>query len=325
MRKLVLALISLIVPACSTVPKLNCAETNWHSLGMADGRQGKEETLAESHFNSCANSTNPMNKELYIQGRGEGLTEYCTAENGYQAGMKNEIYKSVCSKDSETEFLAQYAEGHKTYLLQLELEGTRSELRQKRKEIQEDKSVVGDVSKVYHLLSGTSPTAKIEEREEHLEDQIHLRKSQAPGGALSYHPPRPEEEFLPMIRTVTGMSMGMVMGFGIGHGINGHFGENGWKWTFIDTGIISSLTLLGRNCDQPSPVTGEYAPYNAGCTAGVAFSAIGLIVSRIWQMVEISSGPKKSNFNAQQSQTQFHGAGLSPVRGGASLGAHWSW
>ncbi|MBX9765635.1 MAG: DUF2799 domain-containing protein [Bdellovibrionales bacterium] len=324
MRKIILIL-SLIAPACSTVPKINCEETNWQNLGMSDGRRGREESFADSHLRSCESSSNPMNLELYKEGRAIGLAEYCTPENGYQTGMKNETYQHVCSKEQEPPFLAQYAEGRKTYLLQNELESVRAELRQKRKEIQEDKSVVGDVSKVYHLLSGTSPTAKIEEREERLEDQIYLRKSQAPGNALSYHPPRPEEEFLPMIRTATAMSMGMVVGFGVGHGINGHFGENGWKWTFIDTGLISSLTLVGRNCNEQSPVTGLDAPYSASCNAGAALSAIGLMVSRIWQLVEIAAGPKKTAPSALRQEIQFRGAGVTPLRGGMNLGAHWSW
>lgn len=90
-----------------------CASTDWQRYGVNDGRLGVPTSDRADQFEDCAALGRPVDLAAYQRGRGDGLTEYCTAENGYEAGYEGRSYENVCPPASEQDFLQGFERGRK--------------------------------------------------------------------------------------------------------------------------------------------------------------------------------------------------------------------
>ncbi len=108
-------LLATLAAACTTLTAEErtaaCQATDWASFGNNDGVLGVAAAERDKKFADCAELGYPADISAYEAGRQKGLREYCTAENGYQAGRSARTYRKVCPPELELDFLQGYAQG----------------------------------------------------------------------------------------------------------------------------------------------------------------------------------------------------------------------
>lgn len=107
---------SILLTGCSTLSQQECETGDWHGIGYFDGRNGHPVTRLNDHQKACAEYSIPINTQIYMQARADGLLQYCQPESGYQEGRNGREYKNVCPFELESAFLMEYRLGEKIYL-----------------------------------------------------------------------------------------------------------------------------------------------------------------------------------------------------------------
>jgi len=114
----------VVLASCTTNPRLTdsiqsiCANFDWYEIGRADGTYGSSADKLNERQKQCDGTTNPVNPEMYLNGRDEGLITYCTPYGGIQAGRSGQIYEKVCPENTEAAFLRNYSLGEKIHQLE---------------------------------------------------------------------------------------------------------------------------------------------------------------------------------------------------------------
>jgi len=90
-----------------------CQKTDWHRYGVNDGRLGVSPEARAPMFSDCTELGAPADLVAYQSGRGEGLKEFCSAENGYRQGYRGRRYRRVCPSELEPDFLQGYELGRR--------------------------------------------------------------------------------------------------------------------------------------------------------------------------------------------------------------------
>lgn len=97
MRQALLAFpLLMILNACSTLSEKECHSSDWHQLGIQDGRAGRLERQLDDYTQSCKEYGVRPDIERYQAGRGIGLKQYCTPGNAFRTGLDGETYQGVC-------------------------------------------------------------------------------------------------------------------------------------------------------------------------------------------------------------------------------------
>ena len=100
---------------CATLSKNECLEADWFEIGRKDGIMGKPRALFQKHCDACRDYNVSPDRNIYYAGRREGLTIFCTEDNGFEQGRLGRKYHYVCPADFEPEFLAGYFRGREIY------------------------------------------------------------------------------------------------------------------------------------------------------------------------------------------------------------------
>ncbi len=82
-------------------------------MGRRDGSQGRLANQIQDYAEQCKNAQTPPQVDLYLNGREAGLTDYCTSQNGFEAGRMGREYRHVCPENLEAKFLSGYRRGLK--------------------------------------------------------------------------------------------------------------------------------------------------------------------------------------------------------------------
>jgi hypothetical protein len=88
-------------------------------------------------------------------------------------------------------------------------------------------------------------------------------------------------------RYIAGGIVGTAVGFGIGHAINGEYGNIGWLFTVGETGSIAAM-FGGMVMAVRDSVSGEFD--DRGLTL-MALGAIAMSGLRIWEIVDVWTRP----------------------------------
>jgi hypothetical protein len=105
----------LLLGGCATMDATECQVTDWYQKGIEDGNRGYSEGRLDEHRTACAGVGVEPDAARYEEGRQFGLQAYCVPSRGLQAGMRGEIYRSVCPESTRSEFLAAYRHGEKMH------------------------------------------------------------------------------------------------------------------------------------------------------------------------------------------------------------------
>lgn len=96
---------------CAKLSKQECFEGNWYGIGYKDGIKGHEYDRLLSHEKACVEYRILPDETAYRQGWDDGLSVYCTEQNGYEMGSDVDKYKGTCPQGSERMFLLGYLRG----------------------------------------------------------------------------------------------------------------------------------------------------------------------------------------------------------------------
>ncbi len=108
-------LFSLLVSGCATMGKNECLNAQWQSVGYEDGAKGYNASRIGEYRKSCAEYNVTPNLEAYMQGRLQGLAQWCTPSNGYYQGTRGAVYNGICPEALESDFELAMSEGRAVY------------------------------------------------------------------------------------------------------------------------------------------------------------------------------------------------------------------
>lgn len=105
----------LILSACTTLDESQCQTTNWRDLGQRNGQQGRASSYVAEDEEACARFGIPVDNQSWRAGWEVGIREYCTPQNGLNAGMDGKSYAQSCPADVALGFVLTYAIGKRLY------------------------------------------------------------------------------------------------------------------------------------------------------------------------------------------------------------------
>ncbi|MDO3388607.1 DUF2799 domain-containing protein [Gilvimarinus sp. SDUM040013] len=115
----VLAAQGLIIAAgCSTAPnnQVSCDIPNWQEQGIADAKSGTQPDIIKKYHKSCGDQFSGDNLNAYKLGFFQGLQKFCTYENGFELGSKNDIDSYTCPMELADTFRQGQKDGYRQYL-----------------------------------------------------------------------------------------------------------------------------------------------------------------------------------------------------------------
>jgi len=98
-----------LLGGCATIPEDQCAKVDWYDLGVTDGRAGQVADRLLRHREACAGVQVVPDEQRYLQGRQEGLAEYCRPDNAQREGLAGRPYADVCDATFKRIYQSAYA------------------------------------------------------------------------------------------------------------------------------------------------------------------------------------------------------------------------
>ena len=107
----------LVLQACQTLSKEECAVAQWSTIGERDGAAGRSLGYLSNHIKACSKSGQPVDQAQWQQGHAIGARRYCTPENGLVVGNRGSTYNNICAADQQAGFLDGYNLGKERHAL----------------------------------------------------------------------------------------------------------------------------------------------------------------------------------------------------------------
>lgn len=159
-KLIMLLVLGLSVASCASLSKNECLNANWHSIGYSDGVRGYKANRQGQHRSACAEHNVRIDLDLYLQGRSEGLRQYCVPYNAYKTGVNGFSFNDVCPVEWSPNFYTAFRDGQDVYHLKVNMAKKRERhvvVHDKLHHLHEDKN------KLY-LLLGDKQKTKLERR-----------------------------------------------------------------------------------------------------------------------------------------------------------------
>ena len=80
-RLLVTLALGAWLTGCATMTAHECQVANWGEVGLRDGLAGAALPVLNDRVKDCAEAQVPVDTPRYLQGRDQGLLQYCRIEN----------------------------------------------------------------------------------------------------------------------------------------------------------------------------------------------------------------------------------------------------
>ncbi len=125
MKRSVAVLVSLVVLAgCAAKPTVSenqCYAGDWQTIGYRDGASGTSSTRLLAHQDACGAFGIVPDRNGYLTGWRDGLQNFCTADSGFQLGLRGAGLNTVCSDELREPFASAYADGREFYTARREV------------------------------------------------------------------------------------------------------------------------------------------------------------------------------------------------------------
>jgi hypothetical protein len=124
--------LAVTLTACATAQvDERCSNTDWYALGLADGRAGHPAERIAQHRKACAKLGIEPDELRYLQGRRDGIGDYCRPENAFREGLAGRDYQGGC----DATFARNHRAAHDVATLRKEVEANRSAIGWREAEI----------------------------------------------------------------------------------------------------------------------------------------------------------------------------------------------
>lgn len=127
----------LLTQGCASLNKEECMVADWRLIGYQDGVAGKSSSAVGSYREDCAEYAVVPDLDAYQAGRGEGLLEYCRADNSYRLGKSGRGFPVVCPSHLEAELRAAYNQGREIYLARSAVNQTHAKIHKYQETLQD--------------------------------------------------------------------------------------------------------------------------------------------------------------------------------------------
>jgi hypothetical protein len=135
LSRLVLLILFAGLTGCASLNESECRRADWHGLGLQDGLQGKPLGILEDHRRACAEYAIGIDERPYLEGRAEGLREYCRIDNAFRSGRNGEQYQGVCPPAVDALFRRYNAAAYDVYRLRKDIDGLDSQIDQQERKL----------------------------------------------------------------------------------------------------------------------------------------------------------------------------------------------
>ena len=112
----------LLLSGCATLSETECVSGNWEQVGYQDGKSGRDSDYILRHESACIEYGVQLDRVAYEAGRQQGLTRYCTADNGFSRGSRGSSPNLSCSSQQFPVYFDGYNQGLFSRLERLELD-----------------------------------------------------------------------------------------------------------------------------------------------------------------------------------------------------------
>jgi hypothetical protein len=130
-------LLALLASGCATMDKSECRQADWQMIGIEDGAKGHPVSYIGNHRKACAEYGVQPDLAQYRNGHQTGLTQFCTASNGFNQGRAGRKYNEVCPAGLREQFVRGYNTGRELNLLNSEIHHMRHDVQLKETEMKE--------------------------------------------------------------------------------------------------------------------------------------------------------------------------------------------
>ena len=96
---------------CATMTADECKVANWSDIGLRDGLEGAALSRLDYRVKDCAETRVAVDTARYLQGREQGLLQYCRIENSVPLGLNGKSYEGVCPAPIDAQFRRQFRLG----------------------------------------------------------------------------------------------------------------------------------------------------------------------------------------------------------------------
>ncbi len=125
-RVLFFLALCLWLSGCATMTPNECKSANWAEVGLRDGLDGAALSRLDSRVKDCAEASVPVDTPRYLQGRDQGLLQYCRIENAVPLGLNGKSYDGVCPAAMDGDFRRRFKVGRDVHVARNELRSLES-------------------------------------------------------------------------------------------------------------------------------------------------------------------------------------------------------
>lgn len=289
MHKFFLLLLIFILSGCASgLTPQQCKNIDGFKLGKIDGTKGRPASKVDEHIRSCPE----VDKNAYLEGRKAGIQTYCSPELAFYEGKEGRSFYNAksCDEGLRENLIAEYKKGRKVFLLSQQKREIEQQISKEQEAYQKDNSVVGDITKAFHLLSGTSPTDELQQEKSKVNSDILTLEANAPVSSTTLDM---ENAKVSYGIKAGGALLGTIIGFGSGHALQGRYKSSGWKWTVAESAALGALIVSTNKYCESAPngkPSLDSSTSSQECSNSIPIlTMLGFLGIRIWESVDLWS------------------------------------
>lgn len=131
MKMLYIIPVLFVLSGCATLSRDQCQQGDWFGIGLADGQAGQAMNRLDLHNKACAEYGIGVNPQQYLEGRAQGLNDYCRLSNAFDSGLRGLRYQRVCPPALDEAFDRYNAAAYEVYELRREFDSIDNQLASK--------------------------------------------------------------------------------------------------------------------------------------------------------------------------------------------------
>lgn len=105
----------VLLTGCATMSADECKVANWSDVGLRDGLDGATLSKLDARVKDCAKAKVAVDAPRYLQGRDQGLLQFCQIEKAVPLGLKGGSYEGVCPVSIDAEFRRRFRLGRDVF------------------------------------------------------------------------------------------------------------------------------------------------------------------------------------------------------------------
>ena len=106
---------SALLGGCATMSADECKVANWGDVGLRDGLDGAALSKLDYRVKDCAEAQVAVDTQRYLQGRDQGLLQFCHLEKAAPLGLNGGSYNGVCPVAIDGEFRRRFRLGRDVF------------------------------------------------------------------------------------------------------------------------------------------------------------------------------------------------------------------